>query len=145
MLEIVAIGTATPSSTQAATKEPIKGSACGCACRIAPPDGSWGCVCCPRQAPHFLCCENGTSLKTGFMAQEALSWVSSAFQNINRLFLSVEWQRPTFKLPPVLPLGTVLRAGFTVLPELKQHVMPDEWHWIQLLEYTWAEQVLTVR
>ena len=45
---------------------------------------------------------------------------------IFRLVLSVKWQKPTLKLPQIFPLGTVLRAGFTVLPELKQHVMPYE-------------------
>ena len=64
---------------------------------------------------------------------------------IFRLLLSVEWQKPTFKLLQILPLGTVLRAGFMILPELKQHVMPYEWHWIQIPEYTRAEEVLTVR
>lgn len=36
----------------------------------------------------LLGCENGTSLKTGFMAQEALSLVSNAFQNIQTRPLS---------------------------------------------------------
>ena len=52
-------------------------------------------------------------------------WSPMLFK-IFRLVLSVKWQKPTLKLPQILPLGTVLRAGFTVLPELKQHVMPYE-------------------